>query len=79
MIPAQAPVPLQPVIQNHALDSAVNNILPLEGALVPYPHPPSPPPPTAQTGNEEQQVDNNIMNFDILSMLNDLEDDNEVE
>ena len=32
----QVPPNSAPVVENHALDPANNNILPLEGALVPY-------------------------------------------
>ena len=53
------------IMENHALDPANNNILPLEGALVPYQ--PAP--------NEPQNTDKDTPQFDLLTMLGDLEND----
>ena len=59
--------PVPPVVQKHALDPTNNNILPPESALVPF-----------STDQPITNESNTVPNFDILSMLNDLEDDDDI-
>ena len=57
------------VVENHALDPANKNILPLESALVLF---------NQATEPNKEMTNNAVPKFDLLSMLNDLDDDDDI-
>ena len=60
--PQMAPKPMSNEPPLHALDPRNNNVLPLESALVPY-------------NPENKQQHPNELNFDLLEMITDVEDE----